>query len=213
MSETTDDTFEIVTDADTIWSVDHEGNTYSYQLTEAERLQDSAHSEGSGHDEAPYGDKDGGDAHKTGARELHEDDSDMVTAYDTDDSILVDSDGNTYSFQLTEAEAERLPDAAYSEGSGYDEAPYGDKDGGDAHKTGARELHEDDSDMVTAYDTDDSILVDSDGNTYSFQLTEAEAERLPDAAYSEGSGYDDVLGGADMAMAALMDVQFLDLVF
>ena len=46
MTETTDSTSQIVTDEDTLWLVDSDGNTYSYRLTEAERLQDSAHSSG-----------------------------------------------------------------------------------------------------------------------------------------------------------------------
>ena len=50
---TSGETSGIVTDEDTIWSVDSDGNTWSYQLTEAERLQDSAHSTGFIPDDLP----------------------------------------------------------------------------------------------------------------------------------------------------------------
>ena len=39
----TADELEIVTDDGTVRTMDSDGNTYSFQLTEAERLQDAAH--------------------------------------------------------------------------------------------------------------------------------------------------------------------------
>ena len=232
MSETTGDTFEIVTDDDTIWSVDHEGNEYSYQLTEAERLQDAAHNPGAGHDELPYGDKGDGDADngvQTGALQRYGEsgDGNMVMSETTGDTFeivtddgmvwTVDSDGNTYSYQLTEAE--RLQDAAHSPGAGHDELPYGDKGDGDADngvQTGALQRYDgDDGDgeMVTVYDTDGTIrTVDHEGNEYSYQLTEA--ERLQDAAHNPGFISDDVPGGdLGAAIDMVMGANFIDLVF
>ena len=207
MSETTGETFEIVTDDATIWSVDHEGNEYSYQLTEAQRLQDSAHNAGFIPDDLPAdlaGDPDGekgdGEAHKNGARERYEDDGgnvDAVMVYDTDPTTI-NSDGNTdYTIMV-----------------------------------------DSDVDAVTVYDTDPTTI-GSDGNTYYYQLTEA--ERLQDSAHNPGFIPDDLPaelagdldgdkgdgealagdeapdgdpdGGAAMAIAAIMEAQFLDLIF
>ncbi len=190
MSETTDETFEIVTDADTIWSVDNEGNTYSYQLTEAERLQDSAHSAGFIPDDLPAdlagdpdGDKGDGDTHngvQAGAllRSADDGDGEMALSETTDETFeivtdadtiwSVDNEGNTYSYQLTEAE--RLQDAAHSAGFIPDDLPAdlaGDPDGDKG-----------DGDALAG---DEALAGDPNG--------------------------------ADMAMAALMDVHFLDMVF
>ena len=218
MSETTDETFEIVTDDGTIWSVDHEGNEYSYQLTEAERLQDSAQNPGFIPDDIPAdlaGDPDGekgdGEAHKNGARERYEDDGgnvDAVMVYDTDPTTI-NSDGNTDYTTMVDSDVDAV--------TVYDTDP---------------------TTIGSDGNTDYTTMVDSDGNTYSYQLTEA--ERLQDSAHnpgfipddlptdlagdlegdkgdSEALGGDEALAGdpdaAAMAMAAIMDAQFLDLIF
>ena len=71
--------------------------------------------------------------------------------------------------------------------------------------------------MVMIDDTDATIWsVDSDGNVYSdsYQLTEAEVQRLPDAAHTQGSVPDDV-SADDLGAAAdmVMDGHFFDLIF
>ena len=134
MTETTDSTSQIVTDEDTLWLVDSDGNTWSYRLTEAERLQDSAHSTGSIPDDLMAvvrdAEKGGNDEYLADLGELSGADEtgnpvpDQAMTGDgetsgivTDEDTLwsVDSDGNTWSYRLTEAE--RLQDSAHSTGS------------------------------------------------------------------------------------------------
>ena len=202
MTETTDSTSQIVTDEDTLWLVDSDGNTYSYRLTEAERLQDSAHSSGfipddlmavvrdaekGGNDEylADLGELSGAD--ETGdpvpdhAMPGDGETSGIVT--DEDTIWSVDSDGNTWSYRLTEAE--RLQDSAHSTGYIPDDLP---ADIRDAEKGGNDEYLADLGELSGADET---------GNP------------VPDQA-APVSG----LGDGDMIMDAVMEAySSFDLIF
>ena len=188
--ETSDETYRTVTDEDTLWSLDSDGNTYYYQLTEAEGLQDSAHSSGSIPDDLPAVVR---DAEKGGNDEYPADyvmagdgetsDETYRTVTDEDTLWSLDSDGNTYYYQLTEAEG--LQDSAHSSGSIPDDLPAVVRD---AEKGGNDEYPADLSDLSGADET---------GNP------------APDHA---ALAFD--LGGGNMVMDAIMEAySSFDLIF
>ena len=208
MNETTDDGFEIITDDDTIWFVDSDGNIYSYQLTETEMLRDAASNPGFLPDGLPAADIDpdkGGSngyladiSELSGADETGEPEPDYagaVLAGDgetqneilKDDSIIraMDSDGNIYSYQLTETEM--LRDAASNPGFLPDGLPAADID---PDKGGSNGYLADISELSGADET---------------------GEPVPDYADAVPAGAPGLDGNADMIMDAIMETYSFDL--